>query len=107
MSQALGIKKYPVTFHTSDGAEFTSTKGLDKTHIIARVAIKDPKDIAGVITYLSSPGFRNDVEEKKAELGITNYGMDNGHTYPIKVKDKDGVDVVVAYERDIKLTRSI
>lgn len=107
MSQAFGIKEYPVTFHTSDGAEFTSTKGLDKTHIIARVAIKDPKDIAGVITYLSSPGFRNDVEKKKAELGITNYGMDNGHTYPIKVKNEDGVDVVVAYERDIKLTRSI
>ncbi len=66
MNQQFGIKKYPVTFHTSDK-----------------------------------------VEAKKAELGITNYGMDNGHTYPIKVKDKDGVDVVVAYERDIKLTRSI
>jgi hypothetical protein len=107
VNQQFGIKEYPVTFHTSDGAEFTSTKGLDKTRIIARVAVDDPKEISGVITFLSSPVFRNKVEAKKAELGITNYGMDNGHTYPIKVKDKDGVDVVVAYERDIKLTRSI
>lgn len=106
MNQQFGIKKYPVTFHNSDGSEFTSTKGLDKTHIIARVAIDDPKEISGVISYLASPGFRNEVEEKKAELGITNYGMDSGHTYPIKVK-KDGADVVIAYERDIKLTRSI
>ena len=77
-----------------------------KCSVKVRIDVPDEAQASAIISYLSSPIFRAEFDAAKAEMGIGNYGMDVGRIYPM-VEEKGGKRKVIAYIREIKLTRSI
>lgn len=95
-----------------DGNDPTNTrefKGVSGTKgaIKVRLEVAEEKDAAAAISYLNSPTFRAELDAAKGELGLNQYGMDVGRVYPLVKELENGGRQVIAYVREIKLTRSI
>jgi hypothetical protein len=101
--------KYPVKLISgtdpTNTQPFTGPSGV-KCSVKARIDVPSEKDASAIITYLNSPIFRAEFDAAKSELGLDKYGMDVGRIYPV-IEEKDGKRRILAYIREIKLTRSI